>query len=113
MLTAFPALGHDVSSIYRTHPRDLSAQKVSSPFLEDVTAHLRWGYNLRAWQFTVNEISMDLGIFGAVMMIVVWAVIVATSEAPGYTHLLLTLGVFLLIWRITVRSSRTPKPPPG
>jgi len=56
---------------------------------------------------------MDLGIFGAVVMIVVWAVIVVTSEAPGYTHLLLTLGVFLLIWRITVRSSRTPKPPPG
>jgi hypothetical protein len=113
VLTAFPALGHDVSSIYRTHPRDLSAQKVSSPFLEAVTAHLRWGYNLPAVQLTVNEISMDLGIFGAVMMIVVWGIIVATSEAPGYTHLLLTLGVFLLIWRITVRSKRTPKLPPG
>ncbi len=27
----FPALGHDVSIVYRTHPKDLLAQKVSSP----------------------------------------------------------------------------------
>jgi len=26
--TAFPALGHDVSTDYRTHPVDLSAQKL-------------------------------------------------------------------------------------
>jgi hypothetical protein len=29
--TVFPALGHDVSKAYRTHPKDLLAQKVSSP----------------------------------------------------------------------------------
>jgi hypothetical protein len=28
---AFPALGHDVSIVYRTHSKDLLAQKVSSP----------------------------------------------------------------------------------
>jgi hypothetical protein len=28
-LSAFPALGHDVSIDYRTHPRDLLAQKLS------------------------------------------------------------------------------------
>jgi hypothetical protein len=27
--SAFPALGHDVSIDYRTHPRDLLAQKLS------------------------------------------------------------------------------------
>jgi hypothetical protein len=29
--TVFPALGHDVSEVYRTHSKDLLAQKVSSP----------------------------------------------------------------------------------
>jgi len=29
--TVFPALGPDVSIVYRTHPKDLLAQKVSSP----------------------------------------------------------------------------------
>jgi hypothetical protein len=29
--TAFPALGHDVNKVCRTHPKDLLAQKVSSP----------------------------------------------------------------------------------
>ena len=113
MLTAFPALGHDVSSIYRTHPRDLSAQKVSSPFRKDVTAHLRCGYNLPAGQFTVNEIIMDFGILGAIAMLAIWAFLTFTTEAPGYIHLLLTLGVFLLIWRITVVSSRKSSGPPG
>ena len=54
---------------------------------------------------------MDIGLVGAVAMIVVWAFVTFTTEAPGYVHLLLTLGVFLLIWRITVRSSRKPAPP--
>jgi hypothetical protein len=56
---------------------------------------------------------MDPGLIAAVAMLVVWAVVTFTTEAPGYVHLLLTLGVFLLIWRITVRSSRKPDPPPG
>ncbi len=56
---------------------------------------------------------MDIGIIGAIAMLVVWAFVTFTTEAPGYVHLLLTLGVFLLIWRITVRSSRKPGPPPG
>ena len=56
---------------------------------------------------------MDFGIIGAVIMLVVWAVVTFTSEAPGYIHLLLTLGVFLLIWRITVRPTRDTRPPGG
>ena len=44
-------------------------------------------------------------------MLVVWAFATFATEAPGYVHLLLTLGVFLLIWRITVRKPRQPKPP--
>lgn len=56
---------------------------------------------------------MDLGLIAAVIMLVVWAVVTFTSEAPGYVHLLLTLGVFLLIWRITVVSSRKSGQPRG
>lgn len=56
---------------------------------------------------------MDIGIIGAVVMLIVWAYLTFTTEAPGYVHLLLTLGVFLLIWRITVVGNRKAKPPAG
>lgn len=56
---------------------------------------------------------MDLGLIAAVVMLVVWGFLTFTTEAPGYVHLLLTLGVFLLIWRITVRASRGSRPPAG
>jgi hypothetical protein len=48
---------------------------------------------------------MDLGIIVAVAMLIGWAVGTFVFEAPGYIHLLLTAGVFLLIWRIVVRGS--------
>ena len=48
---------------------------------------------------------MDLGIIAALAMLVLWAVATFAFEAPGYIHLLLTAGVFLLIWRIVVRGS--------
>jgi hypothetical protein len=48
---------------------------------------------------------MDLGIIAAIAMLAVWAVATFVFEAPGYIHLLLTAGVFLLIWRIVVRGS--------
>jgi hypothetical protein len=47
---------------------------------------------------------MDVGIFIAIAMLLVWAAGTFFSEAPGWLHLLLTFGVFLLIWRIVVRS---------
>ncbi|HUQ19819.1 MAG TPA: DUF5670 family protein [Gemmatimonadaceae bacterium] len=56
---------------------------------------------------------MDLGLIASVIMLIVWAVVTFTSEAPGYIHLLLTLGVFLLIWRITVVTSRKTGQPRG
>ncbi|HEY4955365.1 MAG TPA: hypothetical protein VII02_10810 [Gemmatimonadaceae bacterium] len=56
---------------------------------------------------------MDIGIIGAVVMLLVWGFLTFTTDAPGYVHLLLTLGVFLLIWRISVRGSRKTQPPPG
>lgn len=58
---------------------------------------------------------MDLGIVSALVMLGIWAFATFTTEAPGWIHLLLTVGVFLLIYRIVVRgtkgvvSGRTPK----
>jgi hypothetical protein len=46
---------------------------------------------------------MDLGIVAALAMLVVWSVgTFVLNDAPGWLHLLLTLGVFTLIWRIVV-----------
>jgi hypothetical protein len=52
---------------------------------------------------------MDLGIIAALAMLALWAVAAFVFEAPGYIHLLLTAGMFLLIWRIVVRGSPRAK----
>ncbi len=42
----------------------------------------------------------------AIAMLVVWAVVTfGFAPAPGWIHLLLTVGVFLLIYGIVVRGS--------
>ncbi len=48
---------------------------------------------------------MDVGIVIALVMLVLWAVGTFAFSAPGWIHLLLTLGVFVLIWRIVVRGT--------
>jgi membrane protein implicated in regulation of membrane protease activity len=55
---------------------------------------------------------MDLGIIAAVIMLVVWAVLTFTTEAPGYVHLLLTIGFFVLFWRVAARGSGKPRGKP-
>jgi hypothetical protein len=55
---------------------------------------------------------MDLGIIAALAMLIVWAIGTFAFEAPGWLHLLLTAGVFLLIWRIVVRGTRGADAPP-
>jgi len=58
--------------------------------------------------------SIDLGMVAAILMLVVWAVGTVAFEAPGWLHILLTVGVFLLIHRIVVRGTPDPveKAPP-
>ena len=56
---------------------------------------------------------MDIGIFAALAMLLVWGIATFALEAPGYVHLLLTAGVFLLIWRIVALGTRRPGPPPA
>ncbi len=48
---------------------------------------------------------MDVGIVAAIAMLLLWAVGTFAFSAPGWIHLLLTLGVFVLIWRIVVRGT--------
>lgn len=48
---------------------------------------------------------MDLGIIGAIALLVIWAWAALVKEGPGWVHLLLTVGVSLLIYRIVVRGS--------
>jgi uncharacterized membrane protein len=49
---------------------------------------------------------MDFWIIGAVLMLAIWAFVTFTTTAPGWIHILLTLGMFLLIYRIVVRGTR-------
>ena len=55
---------------------------------------------------------MDVGIVAAIAMLVVWAVGTFVYEGPGWLHLLLSVGVFLLIWRIIVRGTPGAESPP-
>jgi uncharacterized membrane protein len=55
---------------------------------------------------------MDLGIVAAIVMLVVWGVVTFTTTAPGWVHILLTMGMFLLMYRIVVRGTRGRATPP-
>ena len=52
---------------------------------------------------------MDRYIIAAVIMLIVWAFVTFTTEAPGAIHLLLTGGMFLLIYRIVIRGTPSGK----
>jgi len=48
---------------------------------------------------------MDIWIIFAIVMLAVWAFVTFTTTAPGWIHILLTVGMFLLIYRIVVRGT--------
>ena len=56
---------------------------------------------------------MDLGIIIAIIMLIMWAIGALVMQGPGWIHLLLTLGVSLLIFRIVVSTSGASKQPPS
>ena len=55
--------------------------------------------------------STDLVLIAvAIAMLIFWAVwTFAINDAPGWVHLFLSLGVFLLIWRIVAMGTPDPK----
>ena len=86
---------------------DLSAQEVNL-----FVPHLKVSYTGRQARRNLElppEYRMDIYITGAVALLLVWLGLVMTTDAPGWVHLLLTGGMFLLIWRIVVRG--TPSGP--
>ena len=54
---------------------------------------------------------MDLGILAAIALLVIWAIGALVMQGPGWLHLLLTMGVTLLIYRIVARNRSGPVPP--
>ena len=84
---------------------DLSAQEVNLSVPE-----LNRRYHPRLTARNPSHI-MDPFLIAAVVMLVVWAGVTFTVGAPGWMNLLLTIGMFLLIWRLVVR--RTPSGPKG
>lgn len=48
---------------------------------------------------------MDIGILAGIGMLIVWGIATFAFEAPGWIHLLLSAGVFLIIYRIVVRGT--------
>jgi hypothetical protein len=54
---------------------------------------------------------MDLWTVAALLMLAVWVAGTFFFPAPGWVHLLLTAGVFILIWRIVARVTPTPRDP--
>jgi hypothetical protein len=59
----------------------------------------------------MHKLFERFGIIIAIALLVIWA-IGTLLDGPGGIHLLLTIGVSMLIWRIVVRGDRahpTPK----
>jgi hypothetical protein len=54
---------------------------------------------------------MDLGLLGALALLLIWAIAALVFQGPGWVHLLLTIGVSLLIYRIVARSAAMDEPP--
>ena len=49
---------------------------------------------------------MDPVILVAVVMLAAWGVATVFFGAPGWVHLFLTVGVFLLLYRIATRKAK-------
>jgi hypothetical protein len=52
---------------------------------------------------------MDVWLIAGLVMLVLWAVGTFFLDAPGWINLLLSVGVFVVIWRIVVRD-RSARP---
>jgi peptidoglycan/LPS O-acetylase OafA/YrhL len=50
-------------------------------------------------------------LISAVLLLVIWAYVTLTTVAPGWVHILLTAGVFLLIYGVALRDPSLPRRP--
>ena len=57
---------------------------------------------------------MDVGLIAGIVMLVLWAAGTFFLDAPGWINLLLSVGVFIVIWRIVTRdATKTSQRGPG
>jgi hypothetical protein len=47
---------------------------------------------------------MDVGLIAGIVMLALWAAGTFFLDAPGWINLLLSVGVFVVIWRIASRN---------
>src|SRR4051812_5337636 len=101
-----PHWGHDVGDRLSNPPEGLIGSKTDFS-VPTVASHFHKS-NLRTDAIQVNSRggTMDLGILVGIALIVIWGIGALAFEAPGWIHLLLTVGVFVVIWRIVVRGDR-------
>ena len=89
---------------------DLSAQEVNLSVPElDRSYHRRCATRNPTHDTLLQHTAMDPIIIAAVAILAIWAGVTFTTAAPGWIHLLLTAGMFLLIWRIVTRPSKSGK----
>lgn len=50
---------------------------------------------------------MDVALIAGIVMLVLWAAGTFFLDAPGWITLLLSAGVFIIIWRMTIRADST------
>jgi hypothetical protein len=55
---------------------------------------------------------MDIGLLAGIVMLILWVAGTFFLDAPGWINLLLSAGMFIVIWRIVVRGTKatTHKP---
>jgi hypothetical protein len=53
----------------------------------------------------MRDYGMDFYLLAGIAMLLAWGGITYTTDAPGWIHLMLTGGVFLVIWRIVARDT--------
>jgi hypothetical protein len=103
--SAFPALGRGVNTDIKPARRTCWLKNdVSSPLAICVRDH---SANLLTESTGGSQRGqlMDIGILAGLAMLVLWAIGTFMYEAPGWIHLLLSAGVFLIIYRIVVRGT--------
>src|SRR6185436_6135525 len=94
-----PHWGHDVSDRLSNPPEGLIGSKTNFSVPRCCFGTLQKQFRDQH----SNGQSMDIGIIGGVALLAIWAIGALWYNAPGWIHLLLTVGVFVIIWRIVVR----------
>ena len=98
-----------MDAVFRTSSKDLSAQEVNLSVPGTCYTTILRSVS-QTPQLALSRIhDMELArtvnryIIAALIMLSIWAYVTATSAAPGWIHLLLTAGVFSLIYGIVVK----------